>query len=106
MTTEPAVDLDRGTERVSQILHSQQSETSTQETRTRKQRSDVGKPRAPKPPEAPGQLTKAQIDKLRDLIEAKEEAIQENTRAESNMLDASSRLAEYLESLTARNGKE
>ena len=78
-----------------------QEETTRPTKPPRKPRSDKGVPK-PKKATVAGVLNEAQITKLRELMEAREQALQANTEAENAMLKACADFDAYLDSLTAK----
>ena len=58
-------------------------------------------PRKPEPAQAGG-LSDAQIDRIKELMEAREQALDANTKAEEAMLRACADFEQYLQSLKAQ----
>ena len=70
----------------------------------KKPRSDKGKPRKQAdPPVQAGALTHEQVARIKELMEAREQAIEANTKAENAMLEACHQFDAYLDSLTAKS---
>lgn len=113
---EEGIDVQRGQERVAEILSTalttpvptpmetmmRPADAFPVTLKYRKRRSDAGVKKGPKVQAKAGVLTVAQIGKLRDLMEAREQALEANTKAEQAILDACREFDAYLDSLTAK----